>query len=1095
MGIIRKIRSKALVATTLCVTVLSSVVSPITVSAAEGAYRTTRERIEAEYTLTDKVTDWSDNSQKNYEIADGSTDTDYLIKSVEWTDIDKGEATITLAGANTEESVALFVFTTCTGHVADGSCRDSEGLMPEVILRDIEKLQEMYDRVDCVVVNGNDTWGTIEEAGHPWSYIYARTTDVNSQGGKYWDPACSSFIWDCTKVIESAGGLDQYYIGINPVKSFTKANSENDIKNWLMSFPWINGQHNSASIMAGVRSYLFGSLHSSKYGNAQKNKNPEVYKAAVQNAIEAKPEMDMLVNRPTAIYTAADAVCDYPSNGLGRSVSKLYSYSADSEFIDFVGKNYTTYEGGQKRYFSLASSKTFFNQATSDGSEADDLTLKAYTAFFQPGEVAKNQNARVVHTTASGHITYTSQGTEYLEPDYEYQDDFSTAGVLTPDKNISISDTISEAFEIISAEAFTTGNVHTTVSVKGQAVKATADQYISGDELTLTIKVKLKAGNSTQIEGQTISASEENAVLYDGNVSISTVAPKLYLPGADILTTDVDIVCYFDDDNDRDGLRTSNVTVTLIGSDGSRYSETLKNSNGGTLHFNGLIKSIDGEEVTYSVKADLPDGYKIASVESAKIEGNNQLIATFYHKPQTKSIQIRKVWDDKNNVDGIRPDSITVKLKGSDGSNFTKKLYANNGWEATADNLYAYYDHGKEMEYTLEEVSVDGYSGRVDKNDAGDFEVTNIHTQELRTLIVTADWNDDNNRDGVRPDSFKIVLTGSDGSKKEAEIKKSGDWQYEFKNIPVNADGRVISYSLSQSAPDGYTGKVTVAQGTKGFVITNTHAIARQEISVKQVWSDDNNRDGIRPDRLKATIKGSDGEEYTQKLYADNDWTVDFKNLPVFYGEGKKIVYTLSETTATGYSNNTEKSSDELKYTVTNTHNPERRNISVYKKWNDSNDADCLRRDVELTLTGSDGSKYNGKIYKDSADQEYTFKNLYRYANGEEIRYTVSEKEMPGYTTDIVEAKDGFTITNTHKATFGASQDNTEVTDKDDNKWTPSDDEESQRHQQESERVISVPKTGDGFKFLGYGLAGIVFIAAALFSILYVKRKEDDADE
>lgn len=1041
-------------------------------------YASTRERIEAEYTPTDNVTDWSDSTQKNYQIADGSTDTDYLIKAVEWTDIAKGEAKITLAGKNTEESTALFVFTTCTGHTADGSVRDSEGLMPEVVLRDIERLQEMYDRVDCVVVNGNDTWGTITEAGHPWSYVYSRTTDSN--GGRYWDASKSSFIWDCTTVIRNAGGLDQYYIGINPTKSFTKADSENDVKNWLMSFPWFNGQHNTASLPAGVRAYLFGNLTRENYGQAQKSENPAGYKQAVLNALNTKPVLENLANRPTAIYVAGDAVVDYPSEGYGRCVSKLQAYSADNDFVEFLGKYYTEYGGGAKRYFSLASSRTYYNQDARSTSKDDDLTVKAYTVMFQPGEVAANQSARVVKTTAAGHITYASQGTEYLRPDYEYQEDFTTAGVLTPDKTITISDTISDVFDILDVQAVTINGVDTSIEIEGNTIRATANEYLSGDELTVTIDVKLRKGVGTQIEDETVHISEGDSILYDGNIELYTVAPKLVLPGAEIITTNVKVIGNWDDDNDRDGIRPESVLITLVGSDGSKYTAITNEENSWAATFIGLIKSVDGEEVTYSLTSDMPDAYSISKLSSDKNDGNNQILAVYTHKPQTKAIKVSKTWDDKDNVDGIRPEQIAVKLVGSDGSSFKKYLYANNNWTAVIDDLYAYYDHGKEMVYSLEEISVDGYSASVTESEDG-FNISNVHTQELRTLAVNIAWNDDSNRDGIRPQSQKITLSGSDGNTYEAEVKAAENWQYSFENIPVNAGGKAITYTLSEQLPSGYEGRVSVLQNPKGFEITNTHVIEKTEISVSQTWIDEDNRDGIRPDKLKVSLKGSDGKQYDLKLSEENGWKTVFRNLPVYYDNGKKITYVLSEVTVSGYSTNTEKTTDGNGYTVTNTHSPLKRNISVYKKWDDSNDLDGLRKDVVLTLKGSDGSVYNGKITKDAIDQEYTFKNLYAYDSGKEIEYTIEEQEMKGYTVSIAEAKDGFTITNTHKA-VGKKP----VTEDNPDKWDDSD--------TIIEKIIDIPKTGDSFKLIIYGLCACAALAAGIGTGVISARKKKDEE-
>ena len=195
----------------------------------------------------------------------------------------------------------------------------------------------------------------------------------------------------------------------------------------------------------------------------------------------------------------------------------------------------------------------------------------------------------------------------------------------------------------------------------------------------------------------------------------------------------------------------------------------------------------------------------------------------------------------------------------------------------------------------------------------------------------------------------------------------------------------------------------------------------------------------------------------------------------------KMLTVKLSEVTVSGYSTNTEKTTDGNGYTVTNTHSPLKRNISVYKKWDDSNDLDGLRKDVVLTLKGSDGSVYNGKITKDAIDQEYTFKNLYAYDSGKEIEYTIEEQEMKGYTVSIAEAKDGFTITNTHKA-VGKKP----VTEDNPDKWDDSD--------TIIEKIIDIPKTGDSFKLIIYGLCACAALAAGIGTGVISARKKKDEE-
>lgn len=1023
-------------------------------------YDSTRARIEAEYTRTADVSDWADSTQKNYEIAENSTDDNYFMKAVEWTDIEKGEALITLAGRDTEESVALFTFTTCTAHTASGTTEASSGMMPEVVLRDIERLQEMYDRVDCIAVNGNDAWDTISGSGFSYSEVRSRTTDSN--GDKQWNKSKSSFVWDSSAVVRAAGGIGNYYIGINPVRSFTKENTEDDIKNWLMSFPWMGGQHTTASLPAAVRAYLFGDISLEKYGTAQSGDDISTYKQALTEAMNTEPVLSNMVHRPAAIYAAGDAVADYPSTGSKLNVSQLYKESSDSDFITFLATWYTTYGGGTKRYFSLASSRKYFLQdSRSSKNTADDLTVKAYTAMFQPGEVAANQSARVVKSTSSGLISYSSQGTEYLRPDYEYQEDFREAGVLTPNKTISFEDNISDLFEITGAEAFTADGVQTTVQIDGQKVTASADEYHSGDEMTLQIRVKLRTGTGTRISGENIPTSDGDSEMYDGNISIYTVQPLLALPGADDVRTNVNIKITWKDDSDRDGIRPEKTSVTLIGSDGSAYDAEISNNDTETLKFENLIRRQDGEDITYEMTGDLPAGYSMANTGITEEEDGILLTAEPIHQPATRAITIRKNWDDTEDVDGIRPDNVIVEITGTDGSVFMKTIYASEGWEGTADGLFAYYDHGTPMEYDVTEVETDGYSSNVSTASDGSVQITNSHEQEKREIDVTLTWKDDEDRDGIRPQNQEVILKASDGHGYKVELTEKNGWRYTFPDLPVNYSGSKITYTLSETAPDGYTGAVAVTDGG-GFAVTNTHEIATKTIKATGTWDDEDNRDGVRPDRVKLTLQGSDGSSRIISISEENEWTKTVQNLPVYYSKGKEITYTFAEPNVNYYSSRQESTDHGSTVSWRFTHTPLRKDLTAYKKWDDGNNADGLRADVTLVLSGSDGSTYKGTIKKDAADQQYTFKNLYVYSDGEEIVYSLTESAMSGYTSKIVTAKDGFTVTNSHPV---QAKSVTEPENPDDGKPV-------------IQKVLNTPKTGDNFKILLYG--GILAVTGAV---------------
>lgn len=85
------------------------------------------------------------------------------------------------------------------------------------------------------------------------------------------------------------------------------------------------------------------------------------------------------------------------------------------------------------------------------------------------------------------------------------------------------------------------------------------------------------------------------------------------------------------------------------------------------------------------------------------------------------SVQVTKVWEDKNDKGEKRPESVTVKLL-ADGTETTKILTLTkaNNWTGSFTDLDEYKD-GKKIEYTVKEV---GESGNAIKLDGKWFKVT-----------------------------------------------------------------------------------------------------------------------------------------------------------------------------------------------------------------------------------------------------------------------------------------------------------------------------------------------------------------------------------
>ena len=94
------------------------------------------------------------------------------------------------------------------------------------------------------------------------------------------------------------------------------------------------------------------------------------------------------------------------------------------------------------------------------------------------------------------------------------------------------------------------------------------------------------------------------------------------------------------------------------------------------------------------------------------------------------SVSVVKSWQDDNDKDGIRPDEITVKLY-ADGEDTGEELElsAADNWTGTFKELDE-YNAGEKVEYTVEEIAVDGYKTVITGDADNGYIVTNSHTPD-----------------------------------------------------------------------------------------------------------------------------------------------------------------------------------------------------------------------------------------------------------------------------------------------------------------------------------------------------------------------------
>lgn len=526
------------------------------------------------------------------------------------------------------------------------------------------------------------------------------------------------------------------------------------------------------------------------------------------------------------------------------------------------------------------------------------------------------------------------------------------------------------------------------------------------------------------------TAVENNNLVWKTYISVDGVrlTDNLYTLKNTSETTNLTVTKKWDDANDQDGIR-QNAVITLKGTvtlpDGKTEAVPLQKAYTAlfkatdtylTYTFRSIPAYYKGQTIQYTVIENPMDGYiATVSATTGSTDKGYAITVTNKHVPQFDDFTVVKVWDDSNNIDGMRPDSVTIHLNGSDGSSTEATLSNAKDWKYTFKHMPLFDANGNEITYTITEDAVTRYTYTVTNKDRA-FTITNKHTQETFSIPVTKTWEDNGNQDGVRPSAIHVTLMGSDGNVYEANLTAAGKWKYEFKDLPRYwMEGVAIDYTLNEEAVNGYTYKIEGDADT-GFTVTNEHISAVTNVVVNKYWEDAENQDGVRPDSVAVTLSGSDGKTYKATLTKDTGFSKTFENLPVFFNNGTKITYTVTEDAVNGYTGKI--TTDDTGYilSITNTHAPETIRKTVTKTWDDGNDRDGIRpTNVKIELYGTDGTRRTQYLTKDN-HWSYSFENLPKYQNeGTIILYTIKEEAVDGYTQKSVTTTAGFDLTNTHE--------------------------------------------------------------------------------
>ena len=238
----------------------------------------------------------------------------------------------------------------------------------------------------------------------------------------------------------------------------------------------------------------------------------------------------------------------------------------------------------------------------------------------------------------------------------------------------------------------------------------------------------------------------------------------------------------------------------------------------------------------------------------------------------------------------------------------------------------------------------------------------------------------------------KTIVTDENGIAKLENVFKA-DYVLTEVEAPegyeLDSTPRTISKEdFENSIAKGATVEVEMLNKKKDVVAKETN------LSVKKEWVLDPALATNKPEKVVVSVlkNGVKDENLTVELSAANGWKASFSNLPKQDANGKEIVYTVSEEEVAGFKAAIS-GSEKTGFTISN-YNGSRVVIPVTKIWQGKGPhPDHLN--VQLFANGEKVATYT---LNKANGWQHSFDMPKLDANGKEIRYTVTEDSVAGYT-------------------------------------------------------------------------------------------------
>lgn len=498
--------------------------------------------------------------------------------------------------------------------------------------------------------------------------------------------------------------------------------------------------------------------------------------------------------------------------------------------------------------------------------------------------------------------------------------------------------------------------------------------------------------------------------------------------------------------------KTIKVSINGTLDDGATYTVSFRvkpndAANSYYAKHNGYPAGAVGEAGTGSTSAG-KDGFYSNAEDTAKVtyKVNDEPGSADYPMPvvqvTTHTLTFEKEWKQPVNVESPTGD-ITLDVRYSDGTSSTITLRNSEGYRKTISvpvtkTISSVTETSQFANYTPSyQISADGTTATV---------INNYSKVEKQDITVQKKWIGDGPESDIEVGLYQSV-NGGEAVLKDRITLRAPDWTYTWDDQNIaeyEGEDTAAKYTYAVreiSTPAGYSSSISYEFETGKIVatITNTYdpncesesyyianVLQTEQLTVDKTWDDNDNTLGLRPKNLKVTVSDGAGGTYTVSL-TEGNWQ---KTLTIL--KKKETNFTASENLNTTYysqEGNASISSTGKGVLISFVNKLQSKDIIVQKVWKDGWTGDKVDNrpgSIKFTLyykepDVSDWTKYD--------TYSLTSENILYDGSGTttnwaikipnlpiNYKYKVEEKDVAvGYWSDVTEANNTFTITNTLK--------------------------------------------------------------------------------